>query len=125
MTAQREPVTIESVDDFFAKQGPLPSKYDDSRRFPRFYFRTCAEALIYPAAGRQTPASAHCYVLTRDLSRSGLSLLHNAQLFPGQRIDIILNGEPPRLIEVVWCRRIADGRYSAGCRFCKAQGKPA
>jgi PilZ domain len=125
MTVQREPAAIESVDDFFGKQGPLPSKYDDSRRFPRFYFRTCAEALIYPAAGKQAPPSAHCFVLTCDLSRSGISLLHNAQLFPGQRIDIILNGEPPRLIEVVWCRRVADGRYSVGCRFCKAQGKPA
>jgi PilZ domain len=110
---------VESVDDFFAKGGPLPTSFNDVRRFPRFYFRTCAEAIIHPYCNGQSSAPVQCFVLTCDLSRSGLSLLHSKQLFPGQRVDIILNGEPPRHLEVVWCRRLAVHRYAIGCRFRK------
>ncbi len=39
------------------------------------------------------------------------------QLFPGQRLDIVLNGQPPRQTEVVWCKRLAPGRYAVGCHF--------
>jgi hypothetical protein len=113
---------VEGADDFFEKQGPLPTALNEVRRFPRFYFRSCAEATIYPLGGRQAPEPAQCFVLTCDLSRSGISLLHNRQLFPGQRIDIILSGQPPRPVEVVWCRRLAPGRYAVGCRFRKATG---
>src|SRR5262245_55389068 len=95
--------------EFFAKTGPLPASFDEIRRHPRFYFRSCAEATIQPLSKRgNAPAPTTCFVRTRDLSRSGMSLLHNAQLFPGQRIDIILNGESPRALEVVWCQRLAD-----------------
>ena len=111
---------IESIDDFFDKTGPLPPTFDDARRFPRFYYRSCAEIAVHPFCGRQATAAVHCFVLTRDLSRSGLSLLHNEQLFPSQRIDLILNGAPPRTAEVVWCRRMGDQRYAVGCRFSKA-----
>jgi hypothetical protein len=116
-------LAIESVDDFFAKQGPVPQLYQDGRRFPRYYFRTCAEAIIHPVTGKEADNSAHCFLLTCDLSRAGIGLLHTAQLFPGQRIDIVLNGEPPRMIEVVWCRRTADGRYNVGCRFCTGEAQ--
>ena len=47
----------------------------------------------------------------------GLRLLHNEQLFPGQRLDMVLNGQPPRPTEVVWCRRLAPGRYAVTARF--------
>ena len=110
----------EPVDEFFAKSGPLPSSYDEVRRHPRFYFRTCAEAKIRPV-GKQAGTPGESFVLTRDVSRSGLSLLHNQQLFPGQRLDVILNGEAPRTVEVVWCQRMAPRSYLAGCRFIKAE----
>jgi hypothetical protein len=125
MTQPATSAMVETIDDFFAKEGPMPTSFEEARRFPRFYFRTCAEAIIYPLFSREAPTPAQCFVLTCDLSRSGLSLLHNKQLFPGQRIDIILNGEPPRLLEVVWCRRLADQRYAIGCRFRKTTGKSA
>jgi len=111
--------SIETDADFFAKVGPLPKAWDDLRRHPRFYFRSCAEATVYPLAAAESTPPTHCFVLTRDLSRSGLSLMHNAQLFPGQRMDIVLNGQAPRPVEVVWCRRMAPGRYAVGCRFSK------
>jgi hypothetical protein len=109
----------EPAAEFFAKSGPLPPSYDEVRRFPRFYFRTCAEATIRPLGKREMPAG-QCFVLTRDVSRSGMSLLHCEQLFPGQRIDVSLNGQPPRAVEVVWCQRMAARSFVAGCRFLKA-----
>jgi len=112
---------VESVDDFFAKEGPVPTSYDDVRRFPRFYFRSCAEAIIHPFGKPSAKVPDPCFVLTCDLSRSGLSLLHTAQLFPGQKVDIILNAEAPRPLEVVWCRRLSDNRYAVGCRFRKTE----
>jgi len=113
----------EPAAEFFAKTGPLPASFDEIRRHPRFYFRACAEAVIHPLGKRgDAAAPVPCFVLTRDLSRSGMSLLHNAQLFPGQRIDVTLNGEAPRAVEVVWCQRLANKRYVAGCRFLKAPG---
>ena len=110
---------VESVDDFFHKAGPLPTKFNDMRRYPRFYFRSCAEATIYPLPGRAEMAPTQHFLVTCDLSRGGVSLIHKDQLFPGQRLDIILNGQPPRSAEVVWCRRLAPARYAIGCRFSK------
>jgi PilZ domain len=112
---------VESVDDFFAKAGPLPASMEDLRRHPRFYYRACAEATIHPLGPIRQKSEAQCFLVTRDLSRGGLSLMHNEQLFPGQRLDIVLNGEPSRPAVVVWCRRVAAKRYLAGCRFMKGQ----
>jgi hypothetical protein len=108
---------VESDNEFFEMTGPLPTSWDDHRRHPRFYFRSCAEAIIYPLRGEHDPNAPPCFLLTRDLSRSGVSLIHTQQLFPGQRLDIILNGNPARPMEVVWCRRWTDNRYVIGCRF--------
>jgi hypothetical protein len=109
--------SIESMDDFFDRTGPLPTNFDDVRRFARFYFRSCAEAVIHPLVKRSGFEPAQRFVLTCDLSRTGLRLLHNEQLFPGQRVDVMLNGQPARAMEVVWCKRIAPKRYAVGCRF--------
>jgi len=108
---------LESDHEFFELTGPLPTIWNDNRRFPRFYFRSCAEAIIYPLRGDQNPTPAQCFLLTRDLSRAGIGLVHCQQLFPGQRVDVLLNGEAPRQVEVIWCRRWTDKRYLAGCRF--------
>jgi hypothetical protein len=105
------------MEDFFSKTGPLPPVYHDARRFARFYFRTCAEALIYPPGENQSP-TRH-FLLTRDLSRGGVGLLHSEQLLPGQRLDLLLDGKPPLTAVVVWCRRVSDRCYALGCRFEK------
>lgn len=108
---------VESDLEFFDFSGPMPGAWDDHRRFPRFYFRSCAEATIYPLRSDRNAAARTCFILTRDLSRGGMSIIHTEQLFPGQRLDVILNCEAPRRMEVVWCRRWTHGRYSIGCRF--------
>ena len=49
-----------------------------------------------------------------------MNLVHNEQVYPGQRIDLVLTDGSPRSVEVMWCRRIAHRCYSIGCRFMKA-----
>ena len=114
-----EPVLIESDADFAQRSGALPTTWDEARRFPRFYYRTRAAATIHPLAGSVGQMLQQCTVLTRDLSRGGLNLLHSEQLFPGQQIDVTLTDGPARRVEVKWCRRLAVRCYSAGCRFVK------
>lgn len=108
---------VESDHEFFELSGPMPTAWDEHRRFPRFFFRSCAEAIIYPLRSEKSSSVRTQFILTRDLSRGGMSIIHTEQLFPGQRLEVILNCESPRLLEVVWCRRWSHGRYCIGCRF--------
>jgi hypothetical protein len=110
---------LEADLEFFNKSGPLPTAFDEDRRYPRFYYRARLQAAIYPPGGANQPP-AQCSVLTRDLSRGGMNLIHSEQVFPGQRIEIVLTDGSPRSVEVMWCRRIAHRCYSIGCRFIKS-----
>jgi hypothetical protein len=114
---------IESDHEFFELTGPMPTAWDDHRRFPRFYYRSCAEAIIHPLRSSKTATRCQCFLLTRDLSRGGLSIIHTEQLFPGQKLDVVLNGNAPRAVEVVWCRRWSNNRYAIGCRFLGPTGE--
>jgi len=107
--------TKEWIDDFFTKSGPKPVALNDLRRHPRFYYRSCAEVVIYPIVGQKKPTRA--FVLTQDLSRSGFSIVHATQLYPGQRIEASFDGRPARAAVVTWCRRLPDKHYSIGCQF--------
>ena len=44
---------IESEHEFFAKSGPLPTSFDDLRRFPRFYHRARIAVRIHPIRPEQ------------------------------------------------------------------------
>jgi hypothetical protein len=109
----------QSDQDFFSKNGPLPTTFDDARRFPRFYYRSQVAATIHPLPGIEGASPLACNLLTRDLSRGGINLLHTQQLFPGQQIDLVLADGVLRSVEVVWCRRLAPRCWSAGCRFIR------
>jgi hypothetical protein len=108
--------TAESESEFFERTGPMPMIDENDRVYPRYYFRSCAEVTIYPLDESQ-PVPVPCFVLTRDLSRDRVSLIHYEQLVPGQRLDVVLNGEAPRPVEVVTCEPWIDGRFAVGCRF--------
>jgi PilZ domain len=110
----------ESIADFFGKSGMLPVVLDDARQYPRVYFRTCAEATVYQVGGAGKVRS--CFLLTSDLSRGGIGLIHSRPLIPGQKLELLLSGESldgqqSRTVEVVRCQRTKDGRYVIGCRF--------
>lgn len=111
------PAVEPDEDDFFTKSGPMPGTFDEVRKFPRFYFRYCFTAIVHQPRGEGSPAEH--VILTRDVSRAGLSVLHSEQLYPGQRILIMALNDADRPVEVQWCRRLAAQRYVAGCRFVK------
>jgi len=106
---------VESIDEFFARTGPKPIPPDDVRRHPRFYYRTCAQVTVYPI--RKGDAPTQTFVRTQDLSRSGFSMILATQVFPGQRLEVVLDGRPPMYAVVAWCHRLPDKHYSVGCRF--------
>ena len=115
---------IEAELEFFNKSGPLPTAFDEDRRFPRFYYRARVQAAIFPPGGGKQPPVT-CSLLTRDLSRGGMNLVHSEQVYPGQRIDLVLTDGSPRSVEVMWCRRVAHRCYSIGCRFIKSAAEAA
>jgi hypothetical protein len=55
-------------------------------------------------------------VLTTDISRGGLSVLHRKELFKGQQLLLMLT-QSSRMVEVCWCCEVWPGLYAAGCRF--------
>jgi hypothetical protein len=57
------------------QDAPVPTALDDARRFERYYFRTLATAIIHPVPVIGLEPQ-ECYVLTRDISRGGVSFLH-------------------------------------------------
>ena len=92
MSDSSDTSTAESEGEFFERTGPMPVIDENDRVYPRYYFRSCAEVMIYPLDESQ-PVPPPCFVLTRDLSRDRVSLIHHEQLAPGQRLDVVLNGE--------------------------------
>lgn len=120
-----ELTAAESEHEFNVQLVPAPAEAShDERRFPRAPFRACLQAIVFPPPGDTQSggdSGTSCQFLTRDISRSGLNLLHKQQLFPGQKIDVVLTDGQERQLEVIWCRRLGAGSYSAGCRFVKAK----
>jgi hypothetical protein len=57
---------------------------------------------------------------SREISRTGVGLLHNMPLEPGKAELTIAStrGEPLRaIVEVVWCRPCGEGWFLSGCQF--------
>lgn len=113
---------VEAHDDIFPRPPVESSRWDEIRRFPRFPVRSEVEATIYPREGDTGQEPQTCNLMVRDLSRGGMNILHVDQLFPGQRIDVVLHNGTRRPVEVMWCRRLANRCYTIGCRFVKTEG---
>jgi hypothetical protein len=95
---------------------PVPTADGDGRTFPRFYFRTLATATIHPVPviGTET---LECYVLTRDISRGGVSFLHPKKLVLGQRIDLTFQDGRELIVRIRWIRQLARRCFLIGCKF--------
>jgi hypothetical protein len=104
--------------EFNPQGGPLkPSQWDEARRFPRFYYRARVRATVLPMRPGDKPVRS--VVLTRDLSRGGVNLVHGTELSPGQHLEMVLNDGVKRTLLVQWCRRLGSRCFSVGCRFVK------
>jgi hypothetical protein len=96
----------------------LHGPFADSRAHDRLKFEGTALATIYPREGQSRHQPVECIVSTRDLSRTGIGIMHVEQLYPRQMI--VLNAVGKVLVgEVRWCRRVSSNFYVAGCRLVK------
>src|SRR6185295_11860855 len=84
------------------QRAPVPSSGED-RDFPRFYFCTLATATIHPVPVIG-PSLQECYVLTRDLSRGGISFMHPARLVIGQKVDLTFEDGREFTVTVRWIK---------------------
>jgi hypothetical protein len=115
-------VTQAMIDALFEPQTaetPAPRELDTSdRTHSRIPFRGRAPAVVFPPPGAKSePVESE--VLTTDISRGGLSLLHKRELRPGQQVMLQL-ARGNCTVEVCWCCRVWPGLYVAGCRFVDA-----
>lgn len=107
----------ENPEVFFARRGPLVSRYDDQRRFPRFFLRTEA-ALVVRACLPACPRSGDVYrIYVKDISRSSVAFLYHEQLFPRERADLLLSDGKLRPLQIVRCRRLQEECYEVVGHF--------
>ncbi len=116
------PLTFElkmpsSPEEYFSVSGAVPTMWQDQRRFVRKHLRVVA-AIQYRRSLPAHPRSAQWHkVVTRDLSRNGVSFLHSEQIFPLEQLLLVLPDCKPRCIEVVRCRRLGDQCFQVGASF--------
>jgi hypothetical protein len=91
----------------------------ENRKFRRHEFRTLAIATIHPPTGREHEPVQMCFVLTRNVSRGGICILHPTPLFLSQRIDLELPDRRKFTLAIRWVIRMEHGRYVIGCRFAE------
>ena len=92
---------------------------ESHRRFPRVPFRGRADAVVFAPPSTPDLDPVETEILTTDISRTGLSVLHRSELYLGQRVLLQLSGGACT-VEVCWCCEVWEGLYIAGCRFVDA-----
>lgn len=102
------------------QRGFAPSQEKERRRYPRM--RTNYQAPLQviatlPAVHRS--AEWHAVRLT-DLSRQGVGLLHSRQLYPTERVRLVIQNGAMQQAEVIWCQRLSECCYRVGCSFVAA-----
>jgi hypothetical protein len=106
--------------DFYDRRGPVPATSADRRRYARLHCPGQAALQVkttLPAIDRGQ--QVHC-ILTKDISRGGLSFLHTEQLFPHEKVKLWLTiGEHDAMI--VRCQRRNENCYEIGAVFISAE----
>jgi hypothetical protein len=105
-----------ALNELLQKRGPLPPAPDDLRKHPRFYCPVSA-ILEYRRNVPSLPRDGgRVMVLIKDISRSGWSLLHVEQLYPGEEFTLQLpNGS--RECRVIRCRHHTDSCFEVAGLF--------
>ncbi len=105
------------LDDFFEHSGPTGGSLAEQRRFPRVNLRTPA-ALRYRQTLHALPRAESWHkVFVKDISRCGVAFLHGEQLYPNERMALLMPDGTRLPVEVVRCRRLGARCYEIGVRF--------
>src|SRR5580698_1070962 len=102
---------------FFEKSGPLGTRWEDMRQFPRFYYRTAAALEIKSVLPALPRSGAAERVYVKDVSRAAVAILHAVQLYPGERLRLTLIDGTRRDATVTRCRRIDANCYEVAARY--------
>jgi hypothetical protein len=111
----------EELKAFYIEKGYASSTAQESRCNARLRVRSQAtlEFVETPSALRgsisRKPGTLSC-VLIKDISRSGIGILHHEQIFPAEHLSIVFQG---RLIHAlaVRCRRLGERCYDTGAQI--------
>lgn len=96
------------MSDFFDRVGPVPSQHGCRRAYQRFYIRD--RAIVH--------YRDKCLgVYTVDASRQGMCFFSPVQMFAKERCRIRLPKTKEFQVQIVRCRRLADGCYECGAMF--------
>ena len=98
----------EMTTDFYDHHGTVPSRPGCRRAYLRFFLR---------GKGILQRNDTYLGVITADASRQGLKFFSPVQLLPNERCRIRLPKTKEFQIEIVRCRRIAEGCYECGAMF--------
>lgn len=116
----------EALHDFFKCSGLTQSSIADNRRSARWQNRVVA-GLLYRTMFPVLPRSEGWHpIYIKDVSRSGAAFMHSEQLYPLERMRILmiddrssrlLRNECLRTIEVIRCRRVESNCFEIGSCF--------
>ncbi len=95
-------------EEFFGKSGL--KALEEHRAFVRHYLR--CQGILRRKRDRETHA-----IYMKDCSRVGMGLISPVQLFPRERIQILMNPQRNYKLEVIRCRRLRENCYECGTIF--------
>lgn len=90
------------------------SPFDGVRTSPRQSRCDSAELVVHR---EESSKPSRSFVLLQDISDGGFCVVHAVQLTLGQKLEIIIDDEPPRPATVAWCKRLPARHFSIGCKF--------
>jgi hypothetical protein len=105
------------IEAFFAKQGAVPSRFDERRGFARRYYRRPAILTLRQTLPAFERPGEQTLVYLCDISRSGVGFLCDRELYPEEVVDVSLPVIGARQVKVRRCRRLAMDCYVVGSVF--------
>ena len=106
-----------SMSDFFEQRGYVAPFEGDERRYPRAHMPTRGVMLFSESLPfLQRDMESAIGVFTANISRGGMGFVSPIQLFPEERVRILL----PTCwfdLRIAHCRRIAENAYRIGCHL--------
>jgi hypothetical protein len=103
-------------DEYLDAYGPAGAMGESRRQYLRIQFRETALLV----RGDQCHA-----IYTKDASPKGVALLTPVQIFPQERIKLVLRDHPTMELELRRCRRLASNCYECGTVFADGVIPPA
>jgi len=122
-TAEKDGLLVESNKECTKSVPLFPIAPNESRKYQRYYFRSLATATIHPPVGEPDGRPQVCFMMTKDLSRSGVSVLHPVPLFESQRIDLEFVDGRKLSLAIQWVRQLEAKLFMMGCRFVEIDKK--